>query len=170
MGQWLFQALQHIAQTCSHWSACSTWTYWPPSQGRKSLGLGLGLWWGLGLGFKEPHTLSVQRHWDFKRHTKMSTALHKHCSLWMLLMRDTHGAGVTSLSIMVLKSLQLGLGFKEPQSLQVQRCWGCKRHTKMRMALHKPCVYKAFSSETLPALQTTASLLQCHRSYGYSYS
>lgn len=37
----------------------------------------------LPLGFREPQSLWLPRHWGWKRHAKVSTALHWHCSCWI---------------------------------------------------------------------------------------
>lgn len=92
----------------------------------------------IGLGFSEPQSLQFQGYWGIKRHARMSTALHQHWSLDIVLLVHLCCCGLQpQLQHAIEIGLGLHLGFRELQSLQIHGYWGCKRHAKTRTALHQ---------------------------------
>lgn len=70
-------------------------------------------------GFWEPLSLHLQEHWAWKRHGTAPALVSPHHSNV-----GSSGAGDLSLNPQLL----LGLGFREPHRLQLQGCWGFKKH------------------------------------------
>lgn len=62
---------------------------------------------------------------------------HQHCCLYIFLIMATHRDWKLICSTKVPLELGLGLGFREPQSLQPQGHWFWKRHAKRIMTGHQ---------------------------------
>lgn len=101
-----------------------------------TLGLGLGLW------FRDPHTLPFQRHWGCKRHDKENTALDTHYCFHTFRIWASHECG--NVSVISMTSFRLGVGFRDLQSLQLQGHWRCKRLVKENTALHQYYSFHTF--------------------------